>query len=277
MSAAELGQYKFQLEQVEEALQKDPDNKELQKLQHDLTELITLYSSLVPDTTATTTTSSSAAVSTSTSSSKGNNKRPAPTDDSPLRAQSEGGYSDGVDASPVNGEYDENGQSHGPFTVRWVVGQMVLAKWKDGKLYEATIEAVPTSASGHYTVIFKGYTSKEKVTSVDVKDYDPTQVAKPAAAVTGGSTVKNAKGPTRAFAAAFGNGEDRKSKKKKRQQEFFENQKQIDTEHVKKQSAWQAFAGGSSKKGAVLKAGPPLKKKSSKQLPSANHSRVRLD
>jgi survival-of-motor-neuron-related-splicing factor 30 len=43
MSAEEIESYKFQLEQVELALQADPSNEELQKLQHDLKELINMF------------------------------------------------------------------------------------------------------------------------------------------------------------------------------------------------------------------------------------------
>ncbi|TPX55805.1 hypothetical protein PhCBS80983_g05016 [Powellomyces hirtus] len=51
--AQELAQYQFQLDQVDEALSKDPGNEELEKLRGDLTELITLYSSLVQEQEAT--------------------------------------------------------------------------------------------------------------------------------------------------------------------------------------------------------------------------------
>ncbi|CEI94149.1 hypothetical protein RMCBS344292_08370 [Rhizopus microsporus] len=42
-STEEIESYKFQLEQVELALASDPNNEELQKLQHDLKELISLF------------------------------------------------------------------------------------------------------------------------------------------------------------------------------------------------------------------------------------------
>ena len=148
---------------------------------------------------------------------------------------------------------------------RWVVGQTVLAKYKDSKFYEAVIESMPPigATTGSYTVIFKGYTSKEKIALSDVRDFDPTLVAKPIAAVTGGAANKKQRGPTRALAVAFGNGEDRKSKKKRRNQEYLEKTKQIESEHGKKQNAWQKFASGSGKK-VSLKTAPPLKKTSSK-------------
>ncbi|KAJ3175956.1 hypothetical protein HDU87_005620 [Geranomyces variabilis] len=47
--AQELAQYQFQLDQVDEALAKDPENDVLAKLRGDLTELITLYTSVVQD------------------------------------------------------------------------------------------------------------------------------------------------------------------------------------------------------------------------------------
>lgn len=46
MAAEELASYQFQLEQVEDALSKDPDSQELKKLQSDLKDLISLYSQL---------------------------------------------------------------------------------------------------------------------------------------------------------------------------------------------------------------------------------------
>ncbi|KAJ3146999.1 hypothetical protein HDU86_008145 [Geranomyces michiganensis] len=47
--AQELAQYQFQLDQVDEALVKDPDNEVLAKLRADLTELITLYTGVVQE------------------------------------------------------------------------------------------------------------------------------------------------------------------------------------------------------------------------------------
>lgn len=47
--AEELATYQFQLDQVDEALAKDPENAELQKLRGDLTELINLYSNLAQE------------------------------------------------------------------------------------------------------------------------------------------------------------------------------------------------------------------------------------
>ncbi|CEP17502.1 hypothetical protein [Parasitella parasitica] len=50
MSAEEIESYKFQLEQVELALQSDPENEELKKLQHDLQELITMFEAVAEPT-----------------------------------------------------------------------------------------------------------------------------------------------------------------------------------------------------------------------------------
>ncbi|KAJ3403167.1 hypothetical protein HDV05_008039, partial [Chytridiales sp. JEL 0842] len=111
MSAAELSQYKFQLEQVQDALAKDPSNKELLKLESDLKELITLYTSLVPP-------EPSKPKQEPPSSSSSSNKRPRPEHEQ---------------------EEQEEGEGEGP-TPRWIIGQTVLAKYpKDSKLYEATI------------------------------------------------------------------------------------------------------------------------------------------
>ncbi|KAI9327406.1 hypothetical protein DFJ73DRAFT_863693 [Zopfochytrium polystomum] len=282
MSEAELNQYRFQLEQVVEALARDPENKELQKLEGDLNDLINLYSSLVPQ--------SSVAAST-LNAKKGGGKRQIRDDDEldEDRRDNRPDYAEHHqqpliqdnlhDQSPNNGggsEADAFGSSLKP--PRWVKGQTVLAKYKDGKYYEATIDAVPAAVSAstaepHYTVIFKGYTTKSRQPASAIRDFDPTLVAKPAAAVTGGAA--NKKQPTpKAFAMAFANGEDRRSKKLKRQTEYQEHVKALEAAHGKKQQSWQSFAKGGPGKKAVVKTVAPLKRTSIFATPDDVNAKV---
>ncbi|KAJ3188057.1 hypothetical protein HK101_009244 [Irineochytrium annulatum] len=300
----ELNQYQFQLEQVEEALSKEPSNKELQKLRQDLSDLISLYSNLVSTPAAT---SSSAAHSKSAPSKANNNDKKQPKHPSAPQQPQQGQkrqHDDQrtnwqQDLEDLNGdgngdgEYDEDddegsdGQDGGaahPVRAKWIVGQTVLAKYsKDGKMYEATVEQCPppidasASAGGgqrprqFYTVMFKGYSSRERVDVADVRDFDPTQVARPVSAVTGGKTNTKKRPTPKNFAVAFGNGMDRRSRKKQRNLEYQENLKNMDAEHMKKQKSWQSFAGG---KKASLKTAPPLKKQSIFSTPDDPNAKV---
>ncbi|KAJ3296757.1 hypothetical protein HDU79_005759 [Rhizoclosmatium sp. JEL0117] len=216
--------YSFQLAQVEEALSKDPSNADLQQMQRDLLELISL-------------------MGVAAAQSASNTQAPKPK------------------RSHFEVEQDSK-EKEEEVDVRWVKNQTVLAKYKDGKMYEAVVDSVPSAAQpAHYTVVFKGYTSKEKVLVENVRDFDPTQVAKPLAAVAGGTL--NKRNPTpKAVAAAFSNGTDRASKRKKNNLEYHEHITQKEVEHSVKQSAWKQFASGSGSKKSALKTTAPLKKTS---------------
>ncbi|TPX74177.1 hypothetical protein CcCBS67573_g04550 [Chytriomyces confervae] len=230
--------YAFQLSQVEEALSKDPENSDLLKLKHDLSELIALMGIQIE-------------------SSKPSSHSSTTTTDVSKRTRDD----HDADSTPIS---------------RWVKGQTVLAKYeRDQKMYEAVVEAIPTATSSSYVVIFKGYTSREKVATEDVRDFDPTQVAKPLAAVTGGAANKRNKTP-QAVAAAFSNGTDRSTKRKKANLEYHEHVKQKETEQLEKQSAWKAFAtgAGSGKKKAALKTVAPLKKQSMFASPDDPNAKV---
>ncbi|KAJ1557134.1 hypothetical protein HK405_000739, partial [Cladochytrium tenue] len=248
---SELNQYRFQLEQVGEALAKDPGNAELQKLEADLKDLIALYERLVP----------APAPAASSTAPSGGHEATAPTrsgkrSGAPLRREQADNDNDDAAASAP-----EPALSGPP--PRWVKGQTVLAKYKDGKLYEAVVEATPyetaaaAAASGEsqqqqqqfYLVTFRGYSGKARVAAGDVADFDPTRAARPSAAVTGGQANRKAATP-RAFAAAFGAGEDRRSKKLRRLQELQDRRREADEEHGRRQSSWQNFASGGNSRPA---------------------------
>ncbi|KAJ3026970.1 UNVERIFIED_CONTAM: hypothetical protein HDU68_004713 [Siphonaria sp. JEL0065] len=254
--------YIFQLEQVEEALARDPTNADLQRLQADLKDLIglmglaaaapakpkpketKLQQQLQPATATSSTTTTAQAKRSFEDSDNGGNDND-------------------------NGDYE---QASDIVASRWVKGQTVLAKYnKDQKMYEAVVDSVPSKASPFYAVIFKGYTSREKVAIEDIRDFDPTQVAKPLAAVTGGAANRRNTVP-KAVVAAFSNGTDRASKRKKNNLEYHEAIKQKEEEQSTKQNAWQKFATGGKK--AALKTTAPLKKTSMFASPDDPNAKV---
>ncbi|KAJ3201526.1 hypothetical protein HDU83_007875 [Entophlyctis luteolus] len=238
--------YAFQLAQVEEALHKDPLNLDLQRLRDDLKDLMALMALEQP--------AAAAPVS--------GRKRPHDhTDSAAAPDDSDGGTSG----------FGDNAIAAG-VPSRWIVGQTVLAKYaRDSKMYEAVVDAVPTSSNPFYFVVFKGYTSKEKVAPADVRDFDPTQVAKPIAAVTGGAANKRKTVP-KAVVAAFSNGTDRASKRKQRNLEYQEAVKAKEIDQSQKQNAWQSFATGGKK--ASLKTTAPLKKTSMFSTPDDPAAKV---
>ncbi|KAJ3104294.1 Leukotriene A-4 hydrolase [Phlyctochytrium planicorne] len=275
MSAEDLSQYQFQLEQVEETLEKDPDNEALQKLQADLKEIIGLLQLEL---------SVQAAQQPSKSDSKSkknaggkplSSHQPSHQQSEPDRARQELSAGAGNESEDFERDLDDLGDEGESdptnYTAKWIQGQTVLAKYKDGKLYEAVVDSVPASGTVHYVVVFKGYTSKERVHIGDVRDFDPTQVAKPVAAVTGGVNTKKRPTP-KTYAVAFGNGTDRRSKKKQRLLEHQEAVKAVESEHLKKQQAWKSFATGGKK--SSLKTAPPLKKQSMFATPEDPNARV---
>ncbi|KAJ3305481.1 hypothetical protein HDU76_005011 [Blyttiomyces sp. JEL0837] len=273
--SSELGQYQFQLEQVEDALSRDPSNKELQKLQSDLRELISLFETAAEATSAQSTSQSSSSNKKANGSSASSKRKGGWDDESPSHQQQQ--QQQQADPDAGNGEGDspdeeEIDEASLIAQARWIKGQTVLAKYKDNKLYEAIIESVPVAGNPFYTVTFKGYTTKTKTPITDIRDFDPTQVAKPASAVTGG-VINKKKATPKAYAMAFKNGEDRRSKKMKRNLEYQEHLKTIETEHQKKQSSWLKFASG-GKKNAIVKGAPPLKKKSMFATPDDPNAKV---
>ncbi|KAI9001701.1 hypothetical protein BC832DRAFT_562442 [Gaertneriomyces semiglobifer] len=189
--AQELASYQFQLSQVTEALEKDPENGDLTKLKDDLTELINLYSNLVQQ---------QRQASTSGTEAK---KRKAGADES--------------------GDGDGGGTASKPFAPlkRWEVGQTVMAKYSaDGKFYEAIIETAPDvdSSDGLYSVTFLGYGNSEAVKPSDIKPSKNAAKQSTAVAVPQTTLTKAATQPPPKKKKAH-RGERAPSKKEKEQVE----------------------------------------------------------
>lgn len=129
MSAEEVESYKFQLEQVQVALEADPENEELLKLQNDLKELINMFES---------------ALASNTNESK------------PKRKAEEK-------------KEDMASETTALKTHEFSVDQEVMARWSgDGQFYKATITAIG-GADQVFSVKFKGYNDTEFVKAEDIK------------------------------------------------------------------------------------------------------------
>ena len=135
-SSEEISQYELQLEQVKETLTVDPTNAELLGLKDELANLIELLKSASqPAPVASASEPSPAHVDTS---------RPAPTTSK-------------ADADAVS----------------FKAGEDVLAKYKDGKFYPATIKAVSgVHPKIVYTINFRGYQGTEQVQASMIKAMD---------------------------------------------------------------------------------------------------------
>lgn len=140
MSSDDSESYKYQLEQVELALAKDPNNEELQKLQHDLKELIALTAQLEEQ--------------------QQQQKKKTPTSSSPSTWQQR-------TPSPSSAE-----TATALKTNQFSVGQDVMARWSgDGQFYRATITAIG-GADQVFSVKFRGYQDTEVVRAEDIKPLD---------------------------------------------------------------------------------------------------------
>lgn len=133
MSAEEIESYKFQLEQVELALQSDPENEELKKLQHDLQELISMFEAV--------------AEPTSPKKKDTHHQQPPPS------------------STPAAANTTTTALKAHEFSV----DQEVMARWSgDGEFYKATITAIG-GADQVFSVKFKGYSEAEFVKAEDIK------------------------------------------------------------------------------------------------------------
>lgn len=131
MSAEEIESYKFQLEQVELALQSDPENEELKKLQNDLQELITMFEAAA---------------------------EPA----SPKKKETQTHQQQSTPSTA-------NNTATALKTHEFSVDQEVMARWSgDGEFYKATITAIG-GADQVFSVKFKGYSEAEFVKAEDIK------------------------------------------------------------------------------------------------------------
>ncbi|KAJ3090934.1 hypothetical protein HK102_002185 [Quaeritorhiza haematococci] len=211
----DLATYQYKLEQVEDALSRDPENAELQKLHSDLTELIQLFALSEAATTTTTTASTQ-----------------PQTEASPRCGSGAGTTAAGDSTSSVPAN-NAGGGGAGGRKPKWHKGQTVLAKWAgDGQFYEAVVNEVPEDpATGTYTITFSGYGNTEQVKGEDMKH----------ATGKGKSTAGSATdGQQSAGAAGKKRGADDAQKPKKKKKE--------EAEQVQRQKAWLSFAKGDAKK-----------------------------
>ncbi|KAL1922095.1 uncharacterized protein VTP21DRAFT_10737 [Calcarisporiella thermophila] len=162
MSAEEdLANYKYQLDQVELALAKDPNNQDFLKLKADLTDLINLTQQIL---------------------------QPAPT--SEKKKPSTSASASPVSSSLTNGNAPSSTTSKDKFQS----GDEVMARWSgDNQFYPATVVA---SQSDGYVVTFKGYGTTEKVLTKDVEPVEVRKKRAPVFELPPGAKTKKAKTST---------------------------------------------------------------------------------
>ncbi|KAI9493923.1 hypothetical protein BDB00DRAFT_928643 [Zychaea mexicana] len=244
--------YLYQLEQVELALSKDPENEEFKKLQQDLKELIALTQQLEQQQKKSTTQSPKTPISPQSSSQQGLEKK-------------QGGKST-VTVSPT------------PVlkTHQFSVGQDVMARWSgDGQFYRATITAIG-GADQVFSVSFRGYAETEMVKAEDVKALDSKKRQGIFEGVGSSSTA--------AAAAAAAAEEELQEQQQQEQQEQppakrgrkdkSQQKKKVSEVEVKK-NAWLNFASGADgKKKKKRMAATPINKKSIFKTPDNPEGKV---
>ncbi|KAI9031957.1 hypothetical protein CLU79DRAFT_694227 [Phycomyces nitens] len=140
MNAEEAESYQYQLDQVDLALSKDPDNEELKKLHHDLKELIAL-----------------------TTQFEVAQQQQQQTQQSSAKRSNSSSFTNPILSTPISTALKSN---------QFTVGQEVMAKYAgDGEFYRATISAIG-GADQVFSVIFRGYQDNELVKSEDIKALD---------------------------------------------------------------------------------------------------------
>ncbi|KAI9348820.1 hypothetical protein BD770DRAFT_395048 [Pilaira anomala] len=148
MSAEEIESYKFQLEQVELALESDKENEELKKLQSDLKELIQMFE----------------AASAITQEETVNTKKKASTDATSSIRTTSSSNSTKTTNTNTTATTTTALKSH-----EFSVDQEVMARWSgDGQFYRAIITAIG-GADQVFSVKFKGYQESEFVKAEDIK------------------------------------------------------------------------------------------------------------
>ncbi|KAL9544149.1 hypothetical protein MBANPS3_007777 [Mucor bainieri] len=190
MSAEEIESYKFQLEQVELALQSDPENEELKKLQHDLQELISMFEAV--------------AEPTSPKKKDAYHQQPPPSTPAAPAASTASTTTTALKAHEFS------------------VDQEVMARWSgDGEFYKATITAIG-GADQVFSVKFKGYSEAEVVKAEDIK---PLQTKKRTGVFENvGEPKKKRKDTATSSTSSAGGGAVAPTGKKKKAAEF-ENKK----------------------------------------------------
>lgn len=201
-----LRQYQQQLEQVQGALKGDPENEELRTLEGELKNLIDLTTQLI---------SAQASDDTPSTSSIGTDFKTR----------------DNVTASADH---------------RYAVGDECEAKYEaDGRWYAARIVAVAGSMQNPmYTILFKGYSDTEVVTSSSIKaTKDTASVQKANGQLTSKSTSK------RLSAAEEAERERKKRRSEKKAERFASRTAEANAV----QNSWQKFAKKAEKKGVMKK------------------------
>ncbi|KAL0078706.1 hypothetical protein J3Q64DRAFT_1643835 [Phycomyces blakesleeanus] len=146
MNAEEAESYQYQLDQVDLALSKDPDNEELKKLHHDLKELIAL-----------TTQFESAQQQQQQQQAQQQQTQQTST------KRSNASSTNPILSTPISTALKSN---------QFTVGQEVMAKYAgDGEFYRATITAIG-GADQVFSVVFRGYQDNELVKAEDIKALD---------------------------------------------------------------------------------------------------------
>ena len=231
MDSEELESYKFQLGQVVDALQADPENAELVKLKSDLEDLINLSESFshqpVPAAAATAAPAKPA-------------KAP-PKEPTARTAQVESPFSGVFEGTAAEVESKRKEQGNATPTV-WAPNTECLARWaEDGQFYPAVITAVSSGQPPLYSVVFKGYNTMEFLKSDDLQPLPKSR---------GGGAKRNADAQGSSAAG------QQKSKVKKTKKE--------ESAETSKQKAWLAFATGNAagKKGKAKTAAASINKKS---------------
>lgn len=142
---AEVREFKLQLETVDSSLQVDPDNLELQSLKTELEELITLTETSIAE------------------------LKPPATASHPAQPPPKESWKEQGPRKPR----DENTEEpHAAPPASFRVNDNVLARWVsgDGSFYPARITSITGSSSNPvYLVSFKSYSTKENLTSKDIR------------------------------------------------------------------------------------------------------------
>ncbi|OUM57449.1 hypothetical protein PIROE2DRAFT_17573 [Piromyces sp. E2] len=209
----DLETYQFQLDQVNEAIEKDPENTELQKLRDDLLQLVNLLKA---------STEASSNENSKQSSESGSSKR----------------------HSNVHTPTETSSKNH-LNKKKFEKGNVVMAKWSvDKQYYEATILNVISPTS--YQIVFNGYGNEEVVNDSDIKEIAPKAEAAPAA---DGNSKKRPystiiAAPSTELTNPHAVDPERKKKIKKKKEANYNKKEQ---EQLKKQKAWNLFAKSNSK------------------------------
>ncbi|RHZ79661.1 hypothetical protein Glove_142g55 [Diversispora epigaea] len=143
MNVEELAQYQYQLDQVNLALKSEPESVELLKLKADLTELISLTSTIIEQESG------------SQSPKKGTRSSISPKTNS-------------TPTTPTSNTLTN-------FSKPLQVGDSCLARWSgDGQFYPAQITAIGGSDQV-FSVVFKGFNNVELVNVQDIKPLEKSK------------------------------------------------------------------------------------------------------